>query len=122
MSAADVGNSLVSLCRQGQFMEVIDQYYSDNIVSVEPVGDEAMPAEMSGIDAVRGKNQWWVENHEVHGVTLDGPFVGDGQFAVRFTMDVTPKMTGQRTTMIEMALYTVVDDKITKEEFYYNAP
>ena len=122
MSAADVGNSLVSLCRQGQFMEVIDQYYSDNIVSVEPVGDEAMPAEMSGIDAVRGKNQWWVENHEVHGVTLDGPSVGDGQFAVRFTMDVTPKMTGQRTTMIEMALYTVVDDKITKEEFYYNAP
>ncbi len=103
-------------------MEVIDQYYSDNIVSVEPVGDQAMPAEMSGIDAVRGKNQWWVENHEVHGVTLDGPFVGDGQFAVRFTMDVTPKMTGQRTTMIEMALYTVVDDKITKEEFYYNAP
>ena len=41
---------------------------------------------------------------------------------VRFTFEVTPKMTGQRTTMIEMALYTVEDDKITKEEFYYNAP
>ena len=122
MSAADVGNSLVSLCRQGQFMEVIDQYYSDNIVSVEPVGDQAMPAEMSGIEAVRGKNQWWVENHEVHGLNVDGPFVGDGQFAVRFTFEVTPKMTGQRTTMTEIALYTVEDGKITKEEFYYNAP
>ena len=122
MSAADVGNSLVSLCRQGQFMEVIDQYYSDNIISVEPVGDEAMPAEMSGIEAVRGKNQWWVENHEVHGLNVDGPFVGDGQFAVRFTFEVTPKMTGQRTTMTEIALYTVEDGKITKEEFYYNAP
>ena len=122
MSVADVANSLVSLRRQGQFMEVINQYYGDNIVSVEPVGNEAMPAEMSGIEAVRGKNQWWVENHEIHGLTVDGPFVGDGQFAVRFTFEVTPKMTGQRTTMIEVGIYTVEDDKITKEEFYYNAP
>ena len=122
MSAADVGNNLVNLCRQGQFTEVINQHYSDNIVSVEPVGGEGMPAEMSGIDAIRGKNNWWVENHEVHGLTVDGPFVGDGQFAVRFTMDVTPKMTGQRATMVEMALYTVEGGKITKEEFYYNAP
>ena len=122
MSVADVANSLVSLCRQGQFMEVINQYYGDNIVSVEPVGGEGMPAEMSGIDAIRGKNNWWVENHEVHGLTVDGPFIGDGQFAVRFTMDVTPKMTGQRTTMIEVGIYTVENDKITKEEFYYNAP
>ena len=122
MSVADVANSLVSLCRQGQFMEVINQYYGDNIVSVEPVGNEAMPAEMSGIEAVRGKNQWWLENHEIHGLTVDGPFVGDGQFAVRFTFEVTPKMTGQRTTMIEVGIYTVENDKITKEEFYYNAP
>ena len=103
-------------------MEAIKQHYGDNIVSVEPVGDVAMPAEMSGIDAIRGKNQWWTDNHEVHGLTVDGPFVGDGQFAVRFTIDATPKMTGHRTTMIEVGIYTVENDKITKEEFYYNAP
>ena len=28
-------------------MEAIKQHYGDNIVSVEPVGDVAMPAEMS---------------------------------------------------------------------------
>ena len=122
MSVTDVANSLVDLCRQGKFMEAIKQHYGDNIVSVEPVGSEAMPAEMSGIDAIRGKNQWWTDNHEVHGLTVDGPFVGDGQFAVRFTIDATPKMTGQRTTMIEVGIYTVENDKITKEEFYYNAP
>ena len=122
MSVTDVANSLVDLCRQGKFMDAINNHYSDNIVSVEPVGSEAMPAEMSGIDAIRGKNQWWTDNHEVHGLTLDGPFIGDGQFAVRFTIDATPKMTGQRTTMIEVGIYTVENDKITKEEFYYNAP
>ena len=122
MSTADVANGLVGLCRQGQFMEVIETYYSDNIVSVEPVGNEQMPAEMSGLDAIKGKNQWWVENHEVHGPQVDGPFVGDSQFAVRFHMDVTPKMTGQRVSMVEVGVYTVEDGKIVREEFYYNAP
>ena len=31
-------------------------------------------------------------------------------------------MTGQRGQMKEMALYTVEGDKITREEFFYNAP
>ncbi len=122
MSAADVGNGLVNLCRQGQFMEAIENYYSSDIVSIEPVGSPEMPAEMSGIDAIKGKNQWWVENHEVHGLEIDGPFVGDSQFAVRFKMDITPKASGQRMQMTEVGVYTVEDDKIVREEFYYNAP
>ena len=122
MSIADVANGLVGLCRQGQFMQAIETYYGDNIVSVEPVGNEQMPAEMSGIDAIKGKTQWWAENHEVHGPQVDGPFVGDSQFAVRFHMDVTPKMTGQRVSMAEVGVYTVEGDKIVREEFYYNGP
>ncbi len=122
MSAADIANGLVNLCRQGQFMEAIENYYSSDIFSVEPVGSPEMPAEMSGIDAIKGKNQWWVENHEVHGLEIDGPFVGDSQFAVRFKMDITPKASGRRMQMTEVGVYTVKDDKIVREEFYYNAP
>ena len=68
------------------------------------------------------KNQWWVDNHEVHGLEVDGPFVGDSQFAVRFKMDVTAKASGQRMQMTEVGVYTVKNDKIVREEFYYNAP
>ena len=81
-----------------------------------------MPAEQEGIESIKGKNQWWMENHEVHGVSIRGPYVGDGAFSVFFELDVTPKMTGQRGQMKEMALYTVEGDKITREEFFYNAP
>jgi len=122
MSVADVANGLVGLCRQGQFMEAIEKYYADDIVSIEPVGSPEMPARQEGIAAIKGKNQWWAENHEVHGLEIDGPFLGDGQFAVRFSMDVTPKFTGQRNQMTEMALYTVKDGKVSQEEFYYNMP
>ena len=42
------------------------------------------------------------------------------QFTVYFTLDVTPKATGKRMTLEEVAIYTVgKDDKITREQFYY---
>jgi len=122
MSVADVANGLVGLCRQGQSTEAIEKYYSDDIVSIEPVGSPEMPARQEGIAAIKGKNQWWMENHEVHKMEIDGPFVGEGAFAARFFIDVTQKFSGQRMQMTEMALYTVKDDKITQEEFYYNMP
>ena len=122
MSLSEVANGLVNLCRQGKFMDVLAAYYSDDIVSIEPVGSLDMPAQQSGIEAIRGKNQWWVENHEVHGLNVKGPYIGEGGFAAYFEFDVTPKMTGQRMNMKEMALYTVEDGKIVREEFYYNMP
>ncbi len=123
MAAVDIANDLVNLCRQGQFKAAIDKHYGDNIVSVECIeGTPEMPSRLEGIEAVRGKYEWWVANHEIHGVTADGPFVGGNQFAVRFHSDVTPRATGRRRQRSEMALYTVENDKIVLEEFYYNMP
>ena len=102
MAVADVANGLVGLCSKGQFMEAIENYYSDDIVSVEPVGGPGMPAKQEGIEAIKGKNQWWMENHEVHGMSIKGPYVGDGAFSVFFEMDVTPK--GQRQVEMSYSL------------------
>jgi hypothetical protein len=78
-----------------------------------------MPAEMKGIDAIRGKNQWWMENHEVHSANVNGPFVGEDQFAVEFDFDVTFKHNGKRMKMTEMGLYTIKGGKIVREHFFY---
>lgn len=119
---AAVAQELVSLCRAGRFREVLDRVYSETIVSVEPVGNEQMPAELSGIKAIRGKNEWWEANNEVHSVEVAGPFVGEGQFAAHFTFETTFKPTGERKRMTEMALYTVKDGKIVREQFFYHMP
>jgi len=121
-STAAVAQELVSLCRAGRNLDAINQLYSPKIVSIESVGSEEMPAEMSGLDAVRRKNDWWTENNEVHSAEANGPFVGDNQFAVHYTFETTFKLTGQRSQMTEMALYTVEDGKIVREQFFYNAP
>lgn len=118
-STAAVAEELVSHCRAGNFIEAINTLYSPDIVSVESIGSEQVPREMSGIDAVRGKTEWWADNHEVHSSVVDGPFVGEDKFAVYYNLDVTFKPTGKRNPMEEMALYTVRDGKIVHEQFFY---
>ena len=119
-STATVAQELVELCRKGRNLDAVNQFYSPRIVSIESSGSPEMPAEMSGIDAIRGKHQWWEANNDVHSMEVNGPYVGEDQFAVRFTFDSTFKPTGQRRSLTEMALYTVKDGKIVREEFFYN--
>ena len=121
-STAAVAEELVSLCRAGRNLDAIAKLYSTKIVSIEPVGSETMPAEMSGIDAIRRKNEEWYDTYEVNSVDVQGPFIGGQQFAVRYDFDTTSKATGERVRMTEMALYTVKDGKIVREQFFYNAP
>ena len=119
-STAAVADELVSFCRAGRNADAINTLYSADIVSVESMGNESMPREMKGIDAIRGKNQWWGENNVVHAADVQGPFVGnDDKFAVYYNYDVTFKPTGKRNNMEEMALYTVKDGKIVREQFFY---
>jgi ketosteroid isomerase-like protein len=118
-----VGKKLSELCRQGKFKEAIETLYSKNIVSIEAQGGPEMPARMEGIDAIRGKTEWWEQNHDVHSVEVNGPWPHGDRFIVRFRMDVTAKggpMAGQRMTLDEAALYTVKDGKVAQEEFFYD--
>ncbi|MBV8833854.1 MAG: nuclear transport factor 2 family protein [Acidobacteriaceae bacterium] len=118
-----VGKKLVELCRQGKFMEAVDTLYSPHIVSVEPMGGPGMPARQEGIKAIREKNEWWANNHEVHSAEAEGPWPHGDRFIVRFKLDVTGKdgpMKGKRMNLDETALYTVKDGKITEEQFFYH--
>lgn len=121
-SVAEVAHELVDLCRENKIMEAVEKFYSPDIVSVESTSGPGMPAEMKGIDAIKGKSKWWLDNHEIHAAEANGPFVGDGdQFAVHFKYDVTFKPTGKRMLLNEMALYTVKGGKVVHEHFFYNA-
>ena len=122
MSAIEIGAKLVALCRQGRATEAVDALYDEKIVSIEGQGSEEMPARMEGIEAIRGKSEWWHDNHDVHLMAAAGPYAGhrDDQFVVRFNMDVTFKPRGERSQMEEVGIYTVRDGKIVQEEFLYS--
>ena len=119
MSLADVANGLVLLCRSGNYLGAVERYYAANVHSVEPTATSHVPAELIGIDLVRAKNHWWIQRYEVHHYSVQGPFMGEGQFAVHFAFDATCRASGRRSKMTEMALYTVENDRIVREEFFY---
>ena len=118
-----VGKKLVELCLAGKNMEAVETLYSPAIVSIEVMGSPEMPARQEGLEAIKGKNEWWINNHEIHSASAEGPWPHGDRFIVRFKYEVTAKagpMAGQRMTLDEAALYTVTDGKITQEEFFYN--
>jgi hypothetical protein len=117
MNTEEVANKLVELCRKGDFRAAMESLYAKDIVSVEAQEMENMPAEMRGIDQVRGKTDWWEKNMEVHSAKVGGPFVARDTFVVQFDIDVTDKASNKRMQMSEVGIYTVKDGKVAREEF-----
>src|SRR5579859_7847579 len=120
MTTQEVADKLVKLCSAGQFNEATEALYSPDIVSMEAGAPPGGSREAKGIAAVKAKGEWWLANHEVHSVKLEGPLVAGSHFTVTLKMDVTFKPQGRRFQMEEVAVYKVADGKIVYEEFFYN--
>ena len=122
MSVLEIGKTMVEIVNQGTETEAkfVQEYYADDVVSVEGQGSEEMPATIQGIDAIKAKHAWWFDNNTVHDTTATGPFIGgkDDTFILHFSMDITPK-GGERMQMSEVGVYTVKDGKIAHEEYLY---
>jgi hypothetical protein len=119
MSLQAIAHKFVEMCRQGKNFDVMRTMYAPDIVSVEGDGEETR-----GQQPVIKKSEDWVSDKTFHGETVAGPFyngANPNQFTVYFTLDVTPKATGRRITLEEVAVYTVnANDKITREQFFYD--
>jgi hypothetical protein len=118
MSVRTVGQKFVELCRQGKNFDVMRTMYSPDIVSVEGDGKET-----KGQQPVIKKSEDWVSDKNFNGETVAGPFFNGAnpdQFVVYFTLDVTIKATNKRITLEEVGVYTVKNDLITREQFFYD--
>ena len=115
MSVQTVARQFIDLCNQGRNFDVMRTMYAPDIVSVEGSGEET-----AGQAQVIRKSERWAGDNAINGQTIRGPFFnGPDQFAVHFVHDVTPRATGQRVVLEEVGVYTVKDDKITREQFFF---
>lgn len=115
-----VAQTLVQYCRNGDSARALDELFHQDAVSVEAADLSGGGVEANGLDAIRGKHEWWDNAFEMHSASAEGPFLhGANAFGVIFEMDATHKETGERNAMRELAVYTVNDGKIVREEFYY---
>ena len=116
MSLKSFATQFVELCNQGKNFDIMRTMYAPNAVSIEGDGKETV-----GQMPVLKKSENWAADKTIHGETARGPFFnGPNQFAVDFTLDITRKATGERVNLREVAVYTVQDEKITREQFFYD--
>ncbi|MGH6949736.1 MAG: nuclear transport factor 2 family protein [Vitreimonas sp.] len=116
MSTKDIAKQFTDALNTGDFAKA-ESFWSDDVVSIEAQAGDMH--EVRGRQAVHGKGDWWTANHEVHSFETHGPYVNGDQFALDFKMDITRKQTGERVQMEEVGLYTVRNDKIVEERFFY---
>jgi ketosteroid isomerase-like protein len=120
MTTQEVADRLVKLCKQGNFEGALGELYSADVVSMEAGAPPGQSRETKGLEGVKAKGKWWVENHDVHSTVVEGPLVAATHFAVTFKLDVTFKPQSKRFQLEEIAVYKVKDGKIVYEEFFYS--
>jgi hypothetical protein len=97
--------------------------YAADIVSVEGDGKET-----AGKEPVIRKSEVFQGNNAIHSQDLRGPFFcGDanatsGRFTVYISIEFSPKAGGKCAKHEEVGLYMVMNDRVTREEFFYNGP
>ena len=120
MSVESVALKFVELCNQGKHFEVMRTMYAPGMVSVEGDGREFV-----GKEPVIHKSEVFQGNNAILSQDLRGPFFcGDadassGRFGVYTAIEFSPKSGGPRVRHEEVGLYTVKNDAVTREEFFY---
>ncbi len=120
MSVQTVAAKFKELVNQGKHFEVMRTMYAPEMVSVEADGREFV-----GKEFVIRKSEVFQGANDILSQDLRGPFfLGDpgasaGKFAVYTSIEFAPKTGGPRVKHEEVGLYTVKNDTITREEFYY---
>jgi len=115
-----LGQEFVQAMRNGRGIVHVDDIYAESAESVEAVVPPGRDVRIAkGRSAIKAKRADWVAAHDILKLEADGPFVHPpNRFAVRFRVEVTQKATGRQMTMGEIAVYTVEDGKIVREEFF----
>jgi ketosteroid isomerase-like protein len=120
MKTMEIATQLAELCRQGKNMDALNTLFAEDVVSVEAGAPPGMERAAHGLAALKGKSEWWFNNHEIHSHSVTGPWPHDDRFVIGFQYDITHKPSGQRMKMDEVGLYYVRDGKIVREEFFYH--
>ena len=115
MTTTEIAKRMVELNRVHDYETIYSELYAPDAVSIENWGGE--PQSYTGLEAIKAKAAGWSATvAEIHETRVSEPLVADSSFALTFYMDITYKESG-RTTMTELAIYTVKDGKVVQEEF-----
>ena len=115
-----LGQVFVQSMRDRRGIAQVDEIYAENAESVEAVVPPGRDVRIAkGRGAIKAKREDWLATHDIRKLEADGPYIHPpNQFGVRFEVEVTQKATGRQMTLREVAVYSVEEGKIVREEFF----
>lgn len=121
LTLREVADRLVDACKQGKEREALETLYAKDAISVEAVANpESGSAVVEGVENIQKKHEWWESEMEMKSSEIEGPFLhGSDRFAVIFKAEAVERKTGNSFSLQEVGVYTVIDGKISREEFFY---
>ena len=118
MNTQEIANRLVELCRVGDYETAVHELYSPEVISRESEWSPE-PRTAHGFEGLAEKAKMFSSMFTtMDNFFADEPIVSGNVFAVRMGMDGTMP-DGKVEHMDEIAVYTVRDGKIIREEFFY---
>lgn len=116
----DLAHDFSSLLLNGQAVAAAEKYWAVDIVSMEPENSrEHGPAIVTGYKAAHYKLTSWLDHSAMEELSIDGPFITGDHFALFIDMLIKRRATGERQPFSEIAIYTVRDQKIIEERYFY---
>lgn len=118
MTTQEVADRFHELAQQEKWFEIQDEFFADNVRSVEPPNSPYFPY-AEGKARVRKKGEEFVGRiTELHSVSTTAPIVAGNHFVVGRQKDITVTPHG-RIQIHELMLYEVRDGQIVLEQFFY---
>jgi hypothetical protein len=122
MTTQEVVNRYHELARQGQWFEIQDELFADDVKSIEPADAPTRYRYLRSAEGkanVRKKAKGWVSRIDaVYNQYFTEPVVGGNHFALGWGIDADVAGLGRRR-IDEIMLYEVKDGRIVLEQFHY---
>jgi hypothetical protein len=118
MTTQEIADRFNELAQQEKWFEIQDEFFADNVKSIEPVGSPYFPS-AEGKLPVRKKAEEFVGRiTAAHKLYTSTPVVAGNRFAVAREKDITVTPHG-RIQISQIMLYEVKDGQIISEQFIY---
>jgi len=118
MTTQELATAFVKMLKEGKYDEAQKEFFSDDIVSIEPEG--APERIQKGMKAILEKSVKFYDMVEkIHTNDVSDPLVADQFFSCSIKSQMSFKNVPEPIMVEEIVVYHVKGDKIDREEFFY---
>lgn len=116
----EVARDFTALLAAGKLQSATNRYWAQDIAMVCPAKNRTgLPIVVAGFDHAQRKLAAWLRTRMLADITIDGPFVTGTSFALFLDLDIVRNATGQHEAFSEIAVYTVLEGKISEERHFH---